>query len=243
MMNKIIKDIMLYNSFLYSSNVSYGNLLDVGLNSHDIKTYLNEGRLIRNSYGNYSMTGEALKSLELVSCILNHTNIDELKVNSIRNCCLNSVKDDFMSISGLMLYDLEKRNFDNFLDDLRLFSSISLHKVDYYLDIWFFLSSFICDLNNEEINRIKYIVDNKKYQCKDNNSNDIISNNNFREALFRQDFYSCYEVLNFNNNILDLITCSLLKFAFLKQTSDSNQLYELIDYGIYDEAFMFLKDN
>lgn len=243
-MNKISKDIKLYNSFLHSMSISYTNLLDKGLTPHDIKNYLSDGRLIKNSYGNYSITGEAILSLQLVDSIFNHTEIDFESTLAMRRNCLFSIREDFMPLCGLMLYDLEKRNFDDFLSDLRLINSISSNKIDYYLDTWYFLTSYICNLNDKETEHIRNILDNKKFYSKSEDSKELIFDNNFREALFRHDFYSCYEALNVNSkdNILDLITCCLLRSAFIKEAVDNDQLYELIDSATYDEALELLKD-
>ena len=233
-------EMSIYDKFIDKKELTTKELLELGLNSHDLTNLVNEGKIRRVRRGFYD--------LEKCDGLFNYANILASKkyknyerFHQALNRCLEIEPNNGKVHTRLLLDSLHKNNFEQAVESIRILSNSSNDAYKRDANLWLFMLSFITELPDD----LKKIVSSLKLEDvltreDDLRYDDKLSQNKIRSNIFNYKFSYASDDLNELNikkkPIYFLITEKLLSMVKYYDMRNQQNISNLLIDGKYEEV-------
>lgn len=233
-------EMSIYDKFIDKKELTTKELLELGLNSHDLTNLVNEGKLRRVRRGFYD--------LEKCDGLFNYANILASKkykkydrFQQAINRCLEIDPNNGKIHTRLFLDSLHKNNFEQAIESIRVLSNGD--NVAYMKDanLWLFLLSFVTELPEdlkEKVSGLK--LEDVLTREDDLRYEDKLSQNKIRSNIMNYKFSQANDNLNELNikkkPIYILITEKLLGMVKYYDMRNQHNIGDLLVEGKYEEV-------
>ena len=233
-------EMSIYDKFIDKKELTTKELLELGLNSHDLTNLVSEGKLRRVRRGFYD--------LEKCDGLFNYANILASKkykkydrFQQAINRCLEIEPNNGRIHTRLFLDSLHKNNFDQAIESIRVLSNGDNNAYMKDTNLWLFLLSFITKLPDdlkEKISGLK--LEDVLTREDDLRYEDKLSQNKIRSNIMNYKFSQANDNLNELNikkkPIYILITEKLLGMAKYYDMRNQHNIGDLLVEGKYEEV-------
>ena len=233
-------EMSIYDKFIDKKELTTKELLELGLNSHDLTNLVNEGKIRRVRRGFYD--------LEKCDGLFNYANILASKkyknyerFQQALNRCLEIEPNNGKVHTRLLLDSLHKNNFEQAVESIRILSNSSNDAYKRDANLWLFMLSFITELPDD----LKKIVSSLKLEDVLTREDDLryedkLSQNKIRSNIFNYKFSYASDDLNELNikkkPIYFLITEKLLSMVKYYDMRNQQNISNLLIDGKYEEV-------
>lgn len=233
-------EMSIYDKFIDKKELTTKELLELGLNSHDLTNLVNEGKLRRVRRGFYD--------LEKCDGLFNYANILASKkykkydrFQQAINRCLEIDANNGKIHTRLFLDSLHKNNFDQAIESIRVLSNGDNVAYTKDANLWLFLLSFITELPDdlkEKVSGLK--LEDVLTREDDLRYEDKLSQNKIRSNIMNYKFSQANDNLNELNikkkPIYILITEKLLGMVKYYDMRNQHNIGDLLVEGKYEEV-------
>lgn len=233
-------EMSIYDKFIDKKELTTKELLELGLNSHDLTNLVSEGKLRRVRRGFYD--------LEKCDGLFNYANILASKkykkydrFQQAINRCLEIDPNNGKIHARLFLDSLHKNNFDQAIESIRVLSNGDNVAYTKDANLWLFLLSFVTKLPDdlkEKISGLK--LEDVLTREDDLRYEDKLSQNKIRSNIMNYKFSQANDNLNELNikkkPIYILITEKLLGMAKYYDMRNQHNIGDLLVEGKYEEV-------
>ena len=233
-------EMSIYDKFIDKKELTTKELLELGLNSHDLTNLVNEGKLRRVRRGFYD--------LEKCDGLFNYANILASKkykkydrFQQAINRCLEIDANNGKIHTRLFLDSLHKNNFDQAIESIRVLSNGDNVAYTKDANLWLFLLSFITELPEdlkEKVSELK--LEDVLTRDDDLRYEDKLSQNKIRSNIMNYKFSQANDELNELNikkkPIYILITEKLLGMVKYYDMRNQHNIGALLVEGKYEEV-------
>lgn len=233
-------EMSIYDKFIDKKELTTKELLELGLNSHDLTNLVNEGKLRRVRRGFYD--------LEKCDGLFNYANILASKkykkydrFQQAINRCLEIDPNNGKIHARLFLDSLHKNNFDQAIESIRVLSNGDNSAYTKDANLWLFLLSFITELPDdlkEKVSGLK--LEDVLTREDDLRYEDKLSQNKIRSNIMNYKFSQANDELNELNikkkPIYILITEKLLGMVKYYDMRNQHNIGDLLVEGKYEEV-------
>lgn len=233
-------EMSIYDKFIDKKELTTKELLELGLNSHDLTNLVNEGKLRRVRRGFYD--------LEKCDGLFNYANILASKkykkydrFQQAINRCLEIDANNGKIHTRLFLDSLHKNNFDQAIESIRVLSNGDNVAYTKDANLWLFLLSFITELPEdlkEKVSELK--LEDVLTRDDDLRYEDKLSQNKIRSNIMNYKFSQANDELNELNikkkPIYILITEKLLGMVKYYDMRNQHNIGDLLVEGKYEEV-------
>ena len=233
-------EMSIYDKFIDKKELTTKELLELGLNSHDLTNLVNEGKLRRVRRGFYD--------LEKCDGLFNYANILASKkykkydrFQQAINRCLEIDANNGKIHTRLFLDSLHKNNFDQAIESIRVLSNGDNVAYTKDANLWLFLLSFITELPEdlkEKVSELK--LEDVLTRDDDLRYEDKLSQNKIRSNIMNYKFSQANDELNELNikkkPIYILITEKLLGMVKYYDMRNQHNIGDLLVEGKYVEV-------
>ena len=233
-------EMSIYDKFIDKKELTTKELLELGLNSHDLTNLVNEGKLRRVRRGFYD--------LEKCDGLFNYANILASKkykkydrFQQTINRCLEIEPNNGKIHARLFLDSLHKNNFDQAIESIRVLSNGDNDAYMKDTNLWLFLLSFITELPDdlkEKVSGLK--LEDVLTREDDLRYEDKLSQNKIRSNIMNYKFSQASDNLNELNikkkPIYILITEKLLGMVKYYDMRNQHNIGDLLVEGKYEEV-------
>lgn len=233
-------EMSIYDKFIDKKELTTKELLELGLNSHDLTNLVSEGKLRRVRRGFYD--------LEKCDGLFNYANILASKkykkydrFQQAINRCLEIEPNNGRIHTRLFLDSLHKNNFDQAIESIRVLSNGDNNAYMKDTNLWLFLLSFVTELPDdlkEKVSGLK--LEDVLTREDDLRYEDKLSQNKIRSNIMNYKFSQANDNLNELNikkkPIYILITEKLLGMAKYYDMRNQHNIGDLLVEGKYEEV-------
>lgn len=233
-------EMSIYDKFIDKKELTTKELLELGLNSHDLTNLVNEGKLRRVRRGFYD--------LEKCDGLFNYANILASKkykkydrFQQAINRCLEIDANNGKIHTRLFLDSLHKNNFDQAIESIRVLSNGDNVAYTKDANLWLFLLSFVTELPEdlkEKVSGLK--LEDVLTREDDLRYEDKLSQNKIRSNIMNYKFSQANDELNELNikkkPIYILITEKLLGMVKYYDMRNQHNIGDLLVGGKYEEV-------
>ena len=235
----------MYDLFIDNKVLTTQDLLGVGFTNKDLTRLIEAGKIKRVSRGFYELA--SAQGLFKYSLILSSKRCREYEKSkkALRRCV--EIEPDNGSIqTRLFLNAIVDDDYDTALKCFEVMDKTDNIRYKKDQNLWLFLLSFICELPNEYMSRLKDMKLDDILTLKDDNRYpDRLLQNKIRNAIWRQSFKEASNLSKTmqkptDKKIGSIITEKLLGKAIFVYCRDHDYLYDLIMKGKYEEVLELL---
>ena len=233
-------EMSIYDKFIDKKELTTKELLELGLNSHDLTNLVSEGKIRRVRRGFYD--------LEKCDGLFNYANILASKkyknyerFHQALNRCLEIEPNNGKVHTRLLLDSLHKNNFEQAVESIRILSNSSNDAYKRDANLWLFMLSFITELPvdlKEKVSSLK--LEDVLTREDDLRYDDKLSQNKIRSNIFNYKFSYASDDLNELNikkkPIYFLITEKLLSMVKYYDMRNQQNISNLLIDGKYEEV-------
>ena len=233
-------EMSIYDKFIDKKELTTKELLELGLNSHDLTNLVNEGKIRRVRRGFYD--------LEKCDGLFNYANILASKkyknyerFHQALNRCLEIEPNNGKVHTRLLLDSLHKNNFEQAVESIRILSNSSNDAYKRDANLWLFMLSFVTELPvdlKEKVSSLK--LEDVLTREDDLRYDDKLSQNKIRSNIFNYKFSYASDDLNELNikkkPIYFLITEKLLSMVKYYDMRNQQNISNLLIDGKYEEV-------
>ena len=233
-------EMSIYDKFIDKKELTTKELLELGLNSHDLTNLVSEGKLRRVRRGFYD--------LEKCDGLFNYANILASKkykkydrFQQAINRCLEIEPNNGKIHARLFLDSLHKNNFDQAIESIRVLSNGDNVAYTKDANLWLFLLSFVTELPEdlkEKVSGLK--LEDVLTREDDLRYEDKLSQNKIRSNIMNYKFSQANDNLNELNikkkPIYILITEKLLGMVKYYDMRNQHNIGDLLVEGKYEEV-------
>ena len=233
-------EMSIYDKFIDKKELTTKELLELGLNSHDLTNLVNEGKIRRVRRGFYD--------LEKCDGLFNYANILASKkyknyerFHQALNRCLEIEPNNGKVHTRLLLDSLHKNNFEQAVESIRILSNSSNDAYKRDANLWLFMLSFVTELPDdlkEKVSSLK--LEDVLTREDDLRYDDKLSQNKIRSNIFNYKFSYASDDLNELNikkkPIYFLITEKLLSMVKYYDMRNQQNISNLLIDGKYEEV-------
>ena len=233
-------EMSIYDKFIDKKELTTKELLELGLNSHDLTNLVSEGKIRRVRRGFYD--------LEKCDGLFNYANILASKkyknyerFQQALNRCLEIEPNNGKVHTRLLLDSLHKNNFEQAVESIRILSNSSNDAYKRDANLWLFMLSFITELPvdlKEKVSSLK--LEDVLTREDDLRYDDKLSQNKIRSNIFNYKFSYASDDLNELNikkkPIYFLITEKLLSMVKYYDIRNQQNISNLLIDGKYEEV-------
>lgn len=233
-------EMSIYDKFIDKKELTTKELLELGLNSHDLTNLVSEGKIRRVRRGFYD--------LEKCDGLFNYANILASKkyknyerFHQALNRCLEIEPNNGKVHTRLLLDSLHKNNFEQAIESIRILSNSSNDAYKRDANLWLFMLSFVTELPDdlkEKVSSLK--LEDVLTREDDLRYDDKLSQNKIRSNIFNYKFSYASDDLNELNikkkPIYFLITEKLLSMVKYYDMRNQQNISNLLIDGKYEEV-------
>lgn len=233
-------EMSIYDKFIDKKELTTKELLELGLNSHDLTNLVSEGKIRRVRRGFYD--------LEKCDGLFNYANILASKkyknyerFHQALNRCLEIEPNNGKVHTRLLLDSLHKNNFEQAVESIRILSNSSNDAYKRDANLWLFMLSFVTELPDdlkEKVSSLK--LEDVLTREDDLRYDDKLSQNKIRSNIFNYKFSYASDDLNELNikkkPIYFLITEKLLSMVKYYDMRNQQNISNLLIDGKYEEV-------
>ena len=233
-------EMSIYDKFIDKKELTTKELLELGLNSHDLTNLVSEGKIRRVRRGFYD--------LEKCDGLFNYANILASKkyknyerFHQALNRCLEIEPNNGKVHTRLLLDSLHKNNFEQAVESIRILSNSSNDAYKRDANLWLFMLSFVTELPDylkKKVSSLK--LEDVLTREDDLRYDDKLSQNKIRSNIFNYKFSYASDDLNElnikNKPIYFLITEKLLSMVKYYDMRNQQNISNLLIDGKYEEV-------
>ena len=233
-------EMSIYDKFIDKKELTTKELLELGLNSHDLTNLVSEGKIRRVRRGFYD--------LEKCDGLFNYANILASKkyknyerFQKALNRCLEIEPNNGKVHTRLLLDSLHKNNFEQAVESIRILSNSSNDAYKRDANLWLFMLSFVTELPDylkKKVSSLK--LEDVLTREDDLRYDDKLSQNKIRSNIFNYKFSYASDDLNELNikkkPIYFLITEKLLSMVKYYDMRNQQNISNLLIDGKYEEV-------
>lgn len=233
-------EMSIYDKFIDKKELTTKELLELGLNSHDLTNLVSEGKIRRVRRGFYD--------LEKCDGLFNYANILASKkyknyerFHQALNRCLEIEPNNGKVHTRILLDSLHKNNFEQAVESIRILSNSSNDAYKRDANLWLFMLSFVTELPvdlKEKVSSLK--LEDVLTREDDLRYDDKLSQNKIRSNIFNYKFSYASDDLNELNikkkPIYFLITEKLLNMVKYYDMRNQQNISNLLIDGKYEEV-------
>ena len=233
-------EMSIYDKFIDKKELTTKELLELGLNSHDLTNLVSEGKIRRVRRGFYD--------LEKCDGLFNYANILASKkyknyerFHQALNRCLEIEPNNGKVHTRLLLDSLHKNNFEQAVESIRILSNSSNDAYKRDANLWLFMLSFVTELPDylkKKVSSLK--LEDVLTREDDLRYDDKLSQNKIRSNIFNYKFSYASDDLNELNikkkPIYFLITEKLLSMVKYYDMRNQQNISNLLIDGKYEEV-------
>jgi len=240
-------EMSIYDKFIDNKELSTKELLELGLNSHDLTKLVNEGKIRRVRRGFYDLDKcDGLFNYASILASRKYKNYDRFQ-QAIKRC-LEIDPNNGKVHTRLFLDSLHKNNFEQAIESIKVLSNGENEAYNRDANLWLFMLSFITELDEdlrEKVSSLKLedvltLEDDLRYE-------DKLSQNKIRSNIFNYKFSQASDTLSSldikKKLIYILITEKLLSMVKYYDIKNQNNISNLLVDGKYDEVRELLIKN
>ena len=240
-------EMSIYDKFIDNKELSTKELLELGLNSHDLTKLVNEGKIRRVRRGFYDLDKcDGLFNYASILASRKYKNYDRFQ-QAIKRC-LEIDPNNGKVHTRLFLDSLHKNNFEQAIESIKVLSNGENEAYNRDANLWLFMLSFITELDEdlrEKVSSLKLedvltLEDDLRYE-------DKLSQNKIRSNIFNYKFSQASDTLSSldikKKPIYILITEKLLSMVKYYDIKNQNNISNLLVDGKYDEVRELLIKN
>lgn len=233
-------EMSIYDKFIDKKELTTKELLELGLNSHDLTNLVSEGKIRRVRRGFYD--------LEKCDGLFNYANILASKkyknyerFHQALNRCLEIEPNNGKVHTRLLLDSLHKNNFEQAVESIRILSNSSNDAYKRDANLWLFMLSFVTELPDDLKKKVSSLkLEDVLTREDDLRYDDKLSQNKIRSNIFNYKFSYASDDLNELNikkkPIYFLITEKLLSMVKYYDMRNQQNISNLLIDGKYEEV-------
>ena len=233
-------EMSIYDKFIDKKELTTKELLELGLNSHDLTNLVSEGKIRRVRRGFYD--------LEKCDGLFNYANILASKkyknyerFHQALNRCLEIEPNNGKVHTRLLLDSLHKNNFEQAVESIRILSNSSNDAYKRDANLWLFMLSFVTELPDDLKKKVSSLkLEDVLTREDDLRYDDKLSQNKIRSNIFNYKFSYASDDLNELNikkkPIYFLITEKLLNMVKYYDMRNQQNISNLLIDGKYEEV-------